>query len=334
MRGTQALVVAVQSGDVPGTAVEPYELAVSAMMSDPALAAQKYKEVLLLAPDFAFAHMNLGVALAAQGEVKAAEASMKKATALAPEDADTWRNLGMFYLMTQRFPDAVPALQTAQGLDPADPQLLSALATAQLGARKPRAAAASFRKALALRPRDPELHVELAAAQAADDDLHGAEATARAGLRIAPEMVPARVQLVAILRDARRFDEALVELAILEKQLPNHPDLAGERAAIQARRDAHVEQAASGKVRLARIVLKDAATARQVTQEARAGTDFALLARRHGEGAEAGRGGDIGYVDVEELRTELADAVRPLKRGGVSDPVDLGGSWLVLKRTE
>ncbi len=334
VRGTQALVEAVHRGDVPRTAIDPFEQAVSTMLGDPATAAQKYKEVLLLAPSFAFAHMNLGVAQAALGEVKDAEASMKKATSLAGEDPDTWRNLGMFYLMTQRFPDAAAALQTAQGLDPSDPQLLSALATAQLGAGQARAATASYRRALVLRPRDPELHVELAAAQAADGDLHGAEETARAALAIAPELVAARVQLVAVLREARKFDAALTELKVLERQIPNHPDIAAERAAIEARRDAHKAQAASGKVRLARIVTKDEATARQVVQEARGGADFALLARRHGSGAEAGRGGDIGYVDVDELRPELAAAVRGLAAGKVSDPVDLGGSWLVLKRTE
>ena len=334
VRGTRALVEAVRAGDVPRTAIDPYEQAVSTMLADPATAAQKYREVLLLAPDFAFAHMNLGVAQAALGEVKSAEASLKRATELSPEDADAWRNLGMFFLMVQRLGEAVPPLQRAVGLDPSDPQLLAAVATAQLGAGQHREAAASYRRALALRPRDPELHVELAAAQAADGDLDGAAETARAALRIAPEMVPARVQLVAILRDARRFDEALAALDVLAEQIPNHPDISGERAAIEARRADHERQAASGEVRLARILVADEAAARDLVRQARAGSGFSTLARRHSTGPAAGRGGDIGYVATKDLRPELAAALRDLRPGDVAEPVQVGGSWLILKRLE
>ena len=334
VRGTRALVLAVRAGEVPRTAIERYEQAVSTMLTNPSMAAQKYKEVLLLAPDFGFAHMNLGVAQAAQGEVKDAEASLKKATELSPDDADTWRNLGMFYLMTRRAPDASQALQRAQGLDPTDPQLLAALATAQLGTGEARAASVSYRRALELRPRDPELHVELAAAQAADGDLLGAAETSRAALAIAPEMVPARVQLVAILRDARRFDEALAELDVLAKQIPNHPDISGERAAIEARRSDHQKQAASGEVRLARILVDGEDAARDIVRQARSGTDFGTLARRHSMGPAAPRGGDIGYVAAKDLRPELAAAVRELAVGDVSEPVNLGESWLILKRSK
>jgi tetratricopeptide (TPR) repeat protein len=334
VRGTQVLVQAVRDGDVPATAIDPYEQAVASMLTDPSIAAQKYKEVLMLAPDFAFAHMNLGVAHAALGEVVDAEQSLKKATELGPEDADTWRNLGMFYLMVQRFPDAVPALQTAHGLDPSDPQLLGALANAQFTSGDAGAASSSYRRALKLRPRDPELHVELAAAQAASGYLDSAATSARDALEIAPDLVPARVQLVAILREARRFDEALRELAVLEKQIPNHPDIVSERTAIEARRSAHKSEAGAGKLRLARILVATEDDAIQLVVRARAGEDFSALARKHSEGREAPRGGDIGYVQAADLRPELAAAVDGLSAGQISQPVDLGGTWMILKRTE
>ncbi len=334
VRGTQHLVQAVRDGDVPKTVIEPYEVAVASLLTDPPTSAQKYKEVLLLAPDFAFAHMNLGVAQAALGEVVAAQASLEKATELAPRDPDTHRNLGMFFLMLQKVGDAVPPLKAAHELDPSDSSLLAALANAQLGSGDLKGATASYRRALKLRPRDPELYVELAAAQAAAGYLDAAAESARGALKIAPELVPARVQLVAILREARRFDEALAQIAVLEEAIPGHPDIASERAAIEARSKAHQAQKAGGEIRVARIIVSDGSAAADLAQKARGGVDFGSLARQHSEGREAPRGGDIGYVDPTDLRPELAAALKGMGVGDVSNPVDLGGVFLILKRTE
>lgn len=334
VRGTQALVEAVRDGSVPRTVVEPYEQAVASLLADPSLSAQKYKEVLLLAPDFAFAHMNLGVAQAALGEVDAAKESLTTATRLAAEDPDTWRNLGMYFLMVQQYGEAIAPLSTAQGLDPSDPTLLSALANAQLGAGKASESVVSYRRALSLRPRDPALHVEMAAAQSAAGDLTGAAKTARSALAIAPEMVPARVQLVAILRDARRFDEALTELDVLDQQIPGHPDVVSQRTIIEARRGAHREQAKSGKIRLSRILVGDEALAQDLVQQARGGADFGALAQRHSSGPFSAVGGDIGYVDAKDLLPDLAKAVAQLERGGVASPVQVGANWLIVKRVE
>lgn len=55
----------------------------------------------------------------------------------------------------------------------------------------------------------------------------------------------------------------------------------------------------------------------------RAGADFAALAREHSSAASAARGGDIGFVQREELVAPLSQAVFALREGEVSPVIEL-----------
>lgn len=74
------------------------------------------------------------------------------------------------------------------------------------------------------------------------------------------------------------------------------------------------------------------ATIAALRERARAGGgDFAALAREHSRGASAAQGGDIGFVQREELAAPLAEAAFALAEGEVSKVVELADGLHLLK---
>lgn len=61
------------------------------------------------------------------------------------------------------------------------------------------------------------------------------------------------------------------------------------------------------------------------------GTDFGALAREHSAGASAGQGGDIGFVQRDELVPPLSQAAFALREGEVSAVVELPDGLHLLK---
>ena len=152
---------------------------------------------------------------------------------------------------------------------------------------------------------------------------------------IAPGFASARMQLLAILVEDKRFDEALAELTLIEQLAPGNEEVARQRLAIESARDAHLSTAErSGNMRFARIFVTSQRNADKVADRLRAGESFEELARTYGEGDERSRSGDIGYLDPSSLKDDLARVVRKLKVGKWTGPVGLGSSWVFLKRTD
>jgi peptidyl-prolyl cis-trans isomerase D len=76
-------------------------------------------------------------------------------------------------------------------------------------------------------------------------------------------------------------------------------------------------------------------TAQSLTDRARQGDDFAELAKSYSEGPGAARGGVIDRtLATEELGPELAPMVEALQPGQVTDPVQTGGRFIVMKLLE
>lgn len=92
-------------------------------------------------------------------------------------------------------------------------------------------------------------------------------------------------------------------------------------------------------VHLQEIVLKpDTPEARSrdadLARRARAGEDFAALAKEHSAGSTRETGGDLGKVTLAELHGELRKAIATAAAGHVTDPVALAGTVRVLKVNE
>ena len=86
--------------------------------SDYPAATQRYERILVLRPDMAEAHANLGNLYYVQGRMDRAEASFKRALRLKPDLAAPHLLLGVLYFNAGDFDQAVPQLTAALKLDP------------------------------------------------------------------------------------------------------------------------------------------------------------------------------------------------------------------------
>jgi peptidyl-prolyl cis-trans isomerase SurA len=71
--------------------------------------------------------------------------------------------------------------------------------------------------------------------------------------------------------------------------------------------------------------------AREVDQKAKAGEDFAVLAKQFSDGPSAAQGGDLGYFKRGVMVSELEVVAFALPVGGVSDPIRTRFGYHVLK---
>lgn len=70
--------------------------------------------------------------------------------------------------------------------------------------------------------------------------------------------------------------------------------------------------------------------AQDIARRARAGEDFAALARTYSEGPERAAGGQMGLRPADRYPTLFLDAIRNLRRGDVAGPVRSGAGFHVL----
>jgi peptidyl-prolyl cis-trans isomerase SurA len=88
-------------------------------------------------------------------------------------------------------------------------------------------------------------------------------------------------------------------------------------------------------VTLQEILVRDdaggRALARQIVERARAGEDFATLARTYSSAPSRSNGGEIGQIAESDLHPDLAKVAFSLPVGSVSDPVRVEGGYRIVK---
>ncbi len=73
------------------------------------------------------------------------------------------------------------------------------------------------------------------------------------------------------------------------------------------------------------------ARAETVVKEARAGKDFAQLAKRESGDSTAAKGGDVGWVAAGQMPPPVETTIFSLAKGAVSDPVETPGGFQIFK---
>lgn len=90
-------------------------------------------------------------------------------------------------------------------------------------------------------------------------------------------------------------------------------------------------------VTLQEILVKEdaggAALAREIAEKAKAGEDFAGLAKTYSSAPSRAHGGDIGQLAQGEINPDLERVAFALPVGGVSDPLPVEGGYRVIKVT-
>ena len=113
-------------------------------------------------------------------------------------------------------------------------------------------------------------------------------------------------------------------LEVYEKALgPDHPDVKNPRHTLvdgEGRRREDERERKAGEVRLMMAIVSSLAEGEALLASVRNGTDF--------------QGQDAGFVLPSDLDPRLADAVKDLEVGEVSNVVETEKGYFVLKRTE
>ena len=71
-------------------------------------------------------------------------------------------------------------------------------------------------------------------------------------------------------------------------------------------------------------------TMTQLVQQIRQGASFQALARQYSEASTAARGGDLGWVQPDQLPPELATLVTQMPVGAVTDPIANSGGYSIV----
>ncbi len=333
LRDLHAVAVQVADGAAPHETFELFRGGLEALAFNPAAALSSFDEVISVAPDFHLSHLNRGIALAAVARNDEAERAIRQAIELDARYAESHASLAVVLLSQERIDEAEASLQQALALDPAHVEALRGMGMVYVMQERPDLAASYYLRASKLTPMDLALKVELAGAHVQAGELEAAEGVLREVLRADPTFNFARHQLAALLTELERYDEAIAELEELRRHVAPEVDVASLIAEVSARRR-HAERGDTPAIRLSQILVKDGDLAAQLVDLARSGQDFAALAKAHSIGGTAAQGGDIGDINPLDMQPVIAVALDGIEVGGVTDVIDLGGTFLILSRTQ
>jgi peptidyl-prolyl cis-trans isomerase SurA len=138
------------------------------------------------------------------------------------------------------------------------------------------------------------------------------------------------------LSDLRRnIERQVLRRQVLQRELESRMNVTEAEARAEYLKDrAQYERPASVTLREIVVAGEDAgvrARAEEVVKRARAGEDFAALARSLSSSANAAGGGDLGQVSRTDLAPDLASVVFALPKGGVTEPIPVEKGFRVLK---
>jgi len=177
-----------------------------------------------VAPDYAKAHLNLGIGLEAAGAAEAAIRSYEAALAIDPADPFAAYNLGKL-LYTRGMPaDAERLLRQALQSRPGFPEAQVVLSRVLESQGNLGAAAAALETAMRLRPDDFGALYLYAGVLWKQDRVDEAQGALKRALVIDPENVDANLTLAALLLARGKPDEAAGPLRAVLKREPDSVD--------------------------------------------------------------------------------------------------------------
>ena len=194
--------------------------------------------------------------------------------------------------------------------------------------------------------------------QEAVDDLLLIQKAADEGMRLRPEYVKEIVDGIKkenniasddelqqqLRREGMSLDELKrnIERSVLRRQLLSRElesKVGVEEPEVRAYYEAHrADYDRPGSLNLQEIVVKtqsgSMALAKDLVRRARAGEDFAALARSYSSSPTKAAGGDLGRISRGDLTPDIEKAAFALPVGGVSDPLPTPDGFRILKVLE
>ncbi len=255
-------------------------------------------------------------------------------------DAASLGGLGQAFFSAGEVDSALVYLRRAVAVGGADPRVRFNLANVLEVSGLSEEAGEQFQKFLKEKPKDPVGHFNYAIHLQKLGQLEAALAETDLAIGLDPSMSTADVVRVQILEDLGRWDAAVDGIARLKAKDPrNRSELEAWEQKIRARQGAAQENLlaaraaeAAGKVHLLHMVLGDRKLLAQVTSELANGGDFGSLTVQYSQDPAAARGGDIGWIDPNEMVEPLRSAILKLRTGETSPPIESMGLIHLFKR--
>jgi tetratricopeptide (TPR) repeat protein len=245
----------------------------------------------------------------------------------------TYGGLGEAYFATDQLDSAIVYLRLAVEQDPSNGRFRFNLANSLEIAGYYEEAESHFTAYLVQVPNDPVghfnygIHLDKAGRHA-----EGMLEVSRA-IDLDPNMLTARVVLIQMLENDGQYDSALSEVAALRLMDPaNANELDQWAARIASARDAAGGAGIEGRIHLLYMILSTPEERDQVVKELEAGEDFAGLAVRFSRGSAASKGGDIGWIDPEDMVEPMRSLILELEPNEISPPLEAGGLFHLFKR--
>lgn len=170
-----------------------------AEQGDPSGAINHYEAALSIRPDYAEAHSNLGVVLAGQGKTADAIGHYREALRIKPYYADVYNNLGLIEAGRRNAVEAIDHYSEAIRIKPDHAEAHNNLGIVMAEQGKMADASVHFQKALDIKPYKADFYFNLASALARMGLLDDAIANYRRGLQIRPGDAEARHSLGVVL---------------------------------------------------------------------------------------------------------------------------------------
>lgn len=255
-------------------------------------------------------------------------------------DAAGLGGLGQAFFSADEIDSALVYLRQAVAVGGGKPRIRFNLANVLEISGHADEAGAQFKQFLKEEPRDAVGHFNYAIHLQKQGRLEEALGEVDVAANLDPSMTTADVVRIQILEDLERWDDALQAINRLKAKDPrSQAELAAweqrilERkvASTQVSQDVLAAQAA-GKVHLLHIVLDDRALLAKVTSELANGMDFGTLAVQFSQDPAAARGGDIGWINPDEMVEPLRSAIMKLKASETSPPIESMGLFHLFKR--
>ncbi len=161
-------------------------------------AAASYEAAIVLRPDYAEAHCNLGIALSEAGDAGRAEASLRRALELAPDRVRILTNLGALLSRQGRVDEAAVLLRRARDIDPANGWIKNNLAAALTKQRQWTEAVALLREAVKELPGESTIWFNLGNACEGAEDFVAALEAYRKTVEIRPDYQGAAGKIAAL----------------------------------------------------------------------------------------------------------------------------------------
>ncbi|HTY23509.1 MAG TPA: tetratricopeptide repeat protein [Desulfomonilaceae bacterium] len=174
-------------------------------------AMNQYKKAIEIYPYGATIYLNLGAALEASNKLSEAIQEYAKAVAVEPNHVQAYNTLAAALKRSGDLENAVEAYRVVVGIDPLSAAAYKNLGMALEESDRCSEAVKHYRKALELEPRSAEAHLDLGRALRESDNVQEAITVLRKAVEIDPASEAARTQLGFALQESGYLAEAVQE---------------------------------------------------------------------------------------------------------------------------